>query len=70
LRDRYWGGAEVKPDPWWVRHAATLAAPVMIVGTLLVFAAFAAAADAPVFAAVAAVGITITVVYRALRRRH
>jgi hypothetical protein len=58
----------MKPDPRWV-NAATLAGPVMLIGTIAVLIALAAAADAPVFAVVTAVGIVAVVVVRRYRRR-
>jgi uncharacterized protein (TIGR03382 family) len=49
--------------------APTLAGPVMFVGTILVLVALAAAGDAPVFAAVAVVGVAVVLVVRRRGRR-
>ena len=57
-------------DRWWVRNAPTLAGPVMLVGTILFFVAVAALADAPVFVALAVVGIAVVLFLRGRARRQ
>ena len=58
-----------EPDPWWA-IAAPLAGAVMLVGTIGVLIALAAIGDAPVFAAVAGVGIAgVLLVRRRVRQK-
>jgi hypothetical protein len=59
----------MKPDPGWLK-AATLVGPVILFGTILLLIALAAAADVPVFAAVAGFGVAGVVVVRRRRRSH